>query len=236
MIKHITFATDNMSKSATKCIDSAVAFGCDNTSYFKPCNIYKDFVKENKAILDQPRGAGFWLWKPYFILKALEASEPGDVIVYTDAGVEFVNNVEQLIKAKGDEPVMIFGNGWRHGDWCKADVVKAMSAELYVNHDQAQASCLIFDVCLYSKAFVSEWLEWCCKPGMIDDSPSKEPNEPTFREHRHDQAILTNLAIRENLTFHRWPAQYNLRGNEKYKDEYPQIFLHLGLRNNGKRQ
>ena len=130
---------------------------------------------------------------------------------------------------------MVFGNGWRHGDWCKGDVIKAMNAELYVNHDQCQASCVILRTCQYSIDFATEWLEWCCKPGMIDDSPSTEPNEPTFREHRHDQAILTNLAIKEGLTFNRWPAQYNLRGNEKYSNKYGQVFNHHGLRNNGKR-
>ena len=30
-----------------------------------------DFYLQNKRILDQPRGAGFWSWKPYIILQTL---------------------------------------------------------------------------------------------------------------------------------------------------------------------
>ena len=72
-------------------------------------------------------------------------------------------------------------------------------------------------------------------PGFIDDSPSKTENYKTFREHRHDQAILTNLVYREGIRLNRWPAQYKLRGNEKYSNKYPTIFNHHGLRDNGKR-
>lgn len=234
MIKHFCFSNDIMTNSAGKCIQSALKYGCDSTNHFMPRNIDKEFWTNNIQILEQTRGAGYWLWKPYFILKMLNESQNGDIIVYTDAGLEFVSNVHNLIKEM-DSDIMVFGNGWRHGDWCKRDVIIEMNAELYTNHDQLQASCLILNVSEYSKRFVSAWLAYCQIPGFIDDTPSQEPNEPTFREHRHDQAILTNLAIKENLTYNRWPAQYSLRGNEKYNNKYGQIFLHLGLRNNGKR-
>lgn len=234
MIHHLTYSTPNMSKSAEKCVSSALRFGCDFSEYYKPEDIDATFVKDNFDILIESRGAGYWLWKPYFILKEFNACEYGDYVVYTDAGVQFVGNVNELIKEM-DSDIMVFGNGWRHGDWCKQDVINEMNAHLYVDHDQCQASCVIFRVCQYSFDFVDEWLGWCTRPGMIDDSPSKAPNCETFREHRHDQAILTNLAIKEGLTFNRWPAQYALKGNEKYKNKYGVIFNHHGLRNNGKR-
>jgi hypothetical protein len=41
-----------------------------------------DFYEQNRQILDRPRGGGYWLWKPYIILDALQKSDPGDVILY----------------------------------------------------------------------------------------------------------------------------------------------------------
>ncbi len=234
MIKHLTFSDHRMTVSAGKCIQSALKFGCDSTNHFMPSNIDPEFVEANYDILMQERGAGYWLWKPYFILKMLEQSENGDLIVYTDAGIEFVADVHNLTdEMVGD--IMVFGNGWRHGDWCKADVLTLMGAMIYVDREQLQASCVIFRVSEYSIEFVENWLAWCCHPYCIDDSPSKLTNEPTFREHRHDQAILTNLVLREGIPYNRWCAQYNLRGQEKYSNKYGVVFNHHGLRNNGKR-
>ncbi len=234
MIKHLCYSDSRMTDAAGKCLQSALKHGCDSSNHFMPCNIDPDFKEANKAVLEKDRGAGYWLWKPYFINRLMETSDPGDVIVYTDAGVEFVNDVQHLLNEMvGD--IMVFGNGWRHGDWCKMDVLKAMDALPFVDEDQIQASCMIFVVSDYSLMIVAEWLEWCQHEGFIDDTPSYYTNEPTFREHRHDQAIFTNLALREGIPYNRWPAQYALRGNEKYRNKYPQIFNHHGLRNDGSR-
>ena len=234
MIHHITFTDHNMTISAEKCKASAEKFGCDSSKIYTPKDIRPIFYNQNKAVLSQERGAGYWLWKPYFIQQRLATMKDGEILVYTDAGVEFVSNVQQLIdEMEGD--IMVFGNGHRHGDWCKGDVLVHMGADEYVDHDQVQASCVIIRKSKYIFAFIDEWIEWACQKGFIDDTPSFYANEPTFKEHRHDQAILTNLAIREGIKFNRWPAQYALRGNEKYNNKYGQVFNHHGLRNNGKR-
>lgn len=234
MIKHLCFSDHRMTLSAGRCSQSALKHGCNQTVIYSPMNIDVQFNMDNEKILRQDRGAGYWLWKPYFILKELQRSNEGDIIVYTDAGVEFVNDVNLLLDEMSHE-IMVFGNGWRHGDWCKMDVLKDMEGETYADYDQCQATCIILINSDYSKRFVEEWLHWCTMPDFIDDTPSKTENYKTFREHRHDQAILTNLVYREGLPLNRWPAQYKLRGNEKYKNKYPVIFNHHGLRDNGKR-
>src|ERR1700761_3561074 len=40
------------------------------------------FYTYNRTILDQPRGMGFWLWKPYILLEALKDVADGDIIIY----------------------------------------------------------------------------------------------------------------------------------------------------------
>ncbi len=189
------------------------------------------------------RGLGFWAWKPRIILDfltdktgGLAHPDEGDIIVYADAGVEFINNVSHIIE-RMDQDVFLFGNNWEHAHWCKRDVIAhvwPMSIEEWRKRwwsktdeqrraedpdlvhwepfgKQCQASVIFFRVSDYTRQFVAEWLKWCLFEGgrLIDDSPSRAPNHPEFQEHRHDQAILTTLAYREGLRLHWWPSVYN---------------------------
>ena len=232
MIQHITFANGDMSISAMKCCESALFTGCDKTTLYTPKDIDKVFATRHKDILTEPRGAGYWLWKPYFIDLALSKLSDGDYLIYTDAGLFIVNNVSNLIDAM-DSDIMVFGNRWRHGDWCRMDVLKAMECERETNREQLQASCLVLRKSDQSTEFIRDWLYFCTQERWITDDPSAVPNDPTFREHRHDQAILTNVAILYGLTWHWWPAQYSDRYRPNYpNDRYPQLFHHHRKRNN----
>jgi hypothetical protein len=198
--------------------------------YIKIGSIDADFIIKNKDILQQRRGAGYWLWKPYILDKYINLIKPDDILIYTDAGVLFENNVSYLINAM-DNDIMLFGNRWTHGDWCKMDVLMKMGCVKFRDHEQLQASCIIAKKSEFSISFFNEWLRYSQLPGYIDDSESNLPNLSNFREHRHDQAILTNLALLHNIPFHWWPVQYNLRYKDKYKDSYPIIFHHHRKRN-----
>jgi hypothetical protein len=232
MTRLITFTDENMTIAAKICEMSALKNNVHEVKIYGPKDIDAKFRKANAAILDQPRGCGYWLWKPYFIDRELKKMKDGDYLIYCDAGVEIVNNINHVIdRMTGD--IFLFCNKFEHLHWCKGDVTKALGG---ANGLQAQASVIVIRNSQNAKEFVSEWLKWCREPGLIDDSPSKHPNHPEFQEHRHDQAILTALAHRERITpFHWWPAMYNA-GNftyEKvgYPDTYPILFHHHRMRN-----
>ena len=42
-------------------------------------DIDPEFYAKNKFILNQPRGAGYWLWKHYIIKDALSRVNDGDI-------------------------------------------------------------------------------------------------------------------------------------------------------------
>lgn len=230
----ITFTDKSMTIAANICIKSALWNGFDNFNIYRPQDIDQEFMWQNKDILLQKRGAGYWLWKPYYILKALNEMKEGDYLVYADAGVEFVNSIHHITsRMNGD--IWLFGNQYQHVHWCKADVMKAINC--WDSGSQVQASVIIIRNSQNAKTFVNEWLTWCTVSGMIDDSPSKCPNHPEFQEHRHDQSVLTTLAYREKITpFHWWPAMYNCGAftydHGGYPDTYPVLFHHHRCRNN----
>jgi hypothetical protein len=237
MTRLITFTDDNMTIAAKICEASALQNNVHDVKVFGPKDIDAKFRKANAAILDQQRGCGYWLWKPYFIDRELKKMKDGDILIYCDAGVEIVNNVNHIIdRMAGD--IWLFGNKFQHIHWCKADVFIPILSNQYYNapNRQVQASVIVIRKSHKSQEFIKTCLDWCCMPGMIDDSPSSLPNSREFQEHRHDQAILTCCAIRDSIPLHWWPAMYNA-GHftyEKtgYADTYPVLFHHHRMRNN----
>lgn len=239
-ITHITFSDSNMIKSAILCRDSALKYGANHSIMYND-NCYDPFFyRINHKILKQSRGAGYWLWKPYIILNNLYKLKDGDLLVYTDAGVEIVNDLKNIIE-RMDSDIFLFGNNYKHLDWCKMDLMECIIPDwpFTFNEDlrQVQASAIFIRNSESSREFVTKWLKLCQIDGFIDDSESVSTNYDTFQEHRHDQAILTCLAYKYGIKLHWWPAQYN-GGQFVYdkhpqynKDDYPVIFHHHRKRN-----
>lgn len=238
MTRLITFTDKNMTIAADICKESALRNNVHEVKIYWPEDIDVKFRKANAAILDQPLGCGYWLWKPYFVyLNICNVNfKEGDILIYADAGVEVLNNVNHVIDRMTDD-VWLFGNMFQHIHWCKADAFIPILSNDYYNYQgrQAQASVIVLRNSHKARKFVKQWLDWCIQPRMIDDSTSKLPNHSEFKEHRHDQAILTCMAIRENIPLHWWPAMYNAGAftYEKtgYSDDYPVLFHHHRMRN-----
>lgn len=242
MIHLVTFSTDDMNRAKDVCVESAINHGVEKALWFG--SHFTKFILGWKDVA--PRGFGYWAWKPAIIAKTMQRMSDGDILIYSDAGVEFINNVRYIID-RMDQDIFLFGNNWEHAHWCKRDIVECVYAgngstmrpSWSAFGKQVQASVIFFRVSDYTRKFVKEWLDWCLFEGgrLIDDSPSMTPNHPEFQENRHDQAILTTMAYREGLRLHYWPAVY-LPDDRVYEkldcygtDQYPPLFRHHRRRN-----
>lgn len=245
----VNYADHRMTRSQLLCSKSAMQHGVDVVWPNNPDTLGKEFVRFNADVFRHERGAGYWIWKPYLIYKSMLDMEDGDILIYADSGVEFVNNVSHIID-RMDQDIFFFTNGFPHVEWCKGDVLKhvlqwdmeidfgsnsAMGQRSFLDvirsHKQIQASVIFFRVNQSTLDFLKEWLLYCQMPGFIDDSPSKLPNYPTFAEHRHDQAILTCLQIKYGYRLHWWGTEYSMHLERSAEDSYPVMFRHHRLRN-----
>jgi hypothetical protein len=234
MLRHITFSSGNMDISAQLAFDSAIKWGANCSTIYVPKDLDPDWVHAHYDILRHERGAGYWLWKPYIIDMELKWGADGDWLLYTDAGVEIIAPLKHLTDLGND--IIVFRNMYIHEQWCKMDTMHTITGWKSMPINQCQASAILLRVCDRSRDFVKEWLGWCEVPNLIDDSPSVLPNHSDFREHRHDQAILTCLAHKHNIKTWWWPAHYNY-GAFVYDDgmndrPYPVIFHHHRKRDN----
>jgi hypothetical protein len=164
-----------------------------------------EFYSENKDLLDEPTGNGWWAWKPYVILQAMESAKNGDFIVYSDCGDMFSPGLKSYVKnTVNDEDacLLLIGNN-KNGQYTKRDcfVLMECDEEDYWNSQQLEVGFMVWKVCDQSQQVISEWLKYCLNSQIIDNDPSTLGEDlDGFVAHRNDQSILTNLAIKEGLT------------------------------------
>jgi len=237
MIALVCYASDNMTISQENLIVSSLRNGVEKTFSYSVKDIDPFFFGVNKEVLMQERGAGYWIWKSYVVNKALLEMNDGDILIYSDAGVSFVEEVKHIIE-KMDQDIFLFTNGFKQIEWCKGKVFETITGIKIPNDGQiqhledfkqVQASVIFMKVTDFTRRFMAEWLSWCQIPGFIDDSPM-ERNYPTFAEHRHDQAILCCLQIKYGMKLHWWPTLYS-EHIDKGGATYPAMFDHHRRRN-----
>jgi hypothetical protein len=154
--------------------------------------------KNGTFVLNNQRGYGYWLWKPYLILKKLQSIKENEIILYCDCGCEIdirkKNKIEQMLKDV--ETCEIICNT-THGEiaWTKRDLLiyLNMDNENVLKQSQYEATSICIKKCEKTMKFVQEWYETACIHNLLDDSPSENTNYPQFIEHRHDQSIFSLL-------------------------------------------
>jgi protein O-GlcNAc transferase len=165
------------------------------------------FYDQNRNLLDRPRGSGYWLWKPYIILEALRSAHENDVVVYWDVGKfrpnQFTRSVTPLIRWCQMHGGLLPGVPiLPQCRWTKRDCFHYMGCDTdrFWKVSQIQATFSFWSGRVAFE-FVSEWLHWCTHRRCLTDDPNEcgLPNLPGFKEHRHDQSILTNLCVKKRV-------------------------------------
>lgn len=194
---------------------SAKQFGIDiinsiDFNYLKGTDFYID----NKEVLNEKKGLGYWLWKPYIILESMKSLVEGDIVVYSDCGIEIIESITPLIDiCKKQDPILLFGNGnFPNSIWTKRDCFILMDCdnETFWRSQHCDASFSLFRKCEQSIGFLNEWLKFARDGRILTDIPNVcgQENLSGFIEHRWDQSILSILAQKYLLDLYRMPTQY----------------------------
>jgi hypothetical protein len=155
------------------------------------------------------RGYGWWLWKPFIIEYALSTIDENDYLIYLDSTIEIIKNPLNLVLL--DEDIILFNNGQNHHEYCKAECYYGMGMYSPPTQLQANAGIQIYKNCEFSRYFIKEYFDWCTKLELINDNLIEEIQIPKFKEHRHDQSILTNLAVKNNIDLRTSPCQWGMK-------------------------
>ncbi len=203
MIYFLTYSDENYRDKQEKLVSLASdRFNCISESRNNLILTY--FYKKNKEILDMTRGAGYWLWKPYFIYEHLSLINDGDILFYLDSGdtfkPELLDELEPIMK---DRDYIFTPGVFDQKHYTKGDCFYLMgcNSDKYKNRPQLEAGILVLRKTPKILKFVKEWLEFCRNPQILTDAPNLFlGNSLGFVDHRHDQSILTNLVERESFS------------------------------------
>ena len=187
----------NLMAFADKEFDAILAYTRDDL-------IQTEFYQQNKAILDLPRGAGYWLWKPYFIRQTLNKIKNGDAVFYMDCGDIFRPGLAQHVRDMFNAQDYIFPLGlFIQRVYTKRDCFILMDCDTVEYHEftQLEAGNIVIKKTPEMESLIDEWIYYGTNPHIITDMPNIcGSNFEDFIDHRHDQSILTNLIAKHKLS------------------------------------
>ena len=204
--------------------------GFDKVIQYNPKDIDSAFCQKNQRLLSHKRGAGYWLWKPYFIRKTLAMLQDGDYLFYCDSGSHFISSINPLIKIceEFNQDLIVFELTHLERVWTKRDALILMNSDedKFINTPQRLGGFSLWKKTPNTVNLTEEWLYYSQDERILSDIPNQLgiPNYSEFIEHRHDQSILSLLTKKHNIPAHRDPSQWGnpLRG--KYpKSNYEQL-------------
>jgi hypothetical protein len=204
MIRLLTYADGKNFEKYQKNIDNKYKLlGFDEHIMYCKNDIDSEFFDDNKQILEMKRGSGYWLWKPYFILKNLKEVSEGDVVLYVDCGDEILKGFDKfLLNNIKDGFFVSMIHTYKNKIFTKKDCFSLMGCdeEKYWNSGQVEAGVVAFEKTEKTIRFVEKWLNYCKNINIISDIKNiSGENFDGFVDHRHDQSVLTNLVIKEEI-------------------------------------
>lgn len=209
--------------SLQRLMSSAARFGIDEQRPWDRDALQKtSLYAVHKSLLGERRGAGYWLWKPFIIKETLKEMGPGDILVYSDAGIEIVADLAPMLDICATRSdVMLFAGTYEDvgapgpnscAKWTKRDCFVFMDCDnrRYHQGPMIDASMIVLRRTPRAVALVRDWLLHCCQRQLLTDDPNVcgLPNLPEFIEHRHDQSLLSLISIRDTIELFRHPSQY----------------------------
>jgi hypothetical protein len=177
----------------------------DVVETFEPGDLDKEYFEKFGNLVESfKRGYGLWSWKSYLVNRELNKLRDGDILLYVDAGCEINPNGEKLFAEYLDytsrKGLLFFSIGLQQRHWTKpnADLVK----EEHYFRNQVASGVFFIKVCDDSRKFVKSWLDLCASDqGFLlkDPEPSQNFESPGFRDHRHDQSVLSKLVFEAGI-------------------------------------
>lgn len=203
------------------------------------------FWEENRFILEQPRGAGYWLWKPWIVLQKLRECGPNDIVIYNDAGrygrgsfrqfPAFPHAAVELCARTPKRFIHGFISNWQiQGHYTKRDAFILMDADTDEQRLAAQvcAGPLLFMPSDDSFAFLEQWLDYCRDPRILTDQPDELGRPfPVFRDHRHDQSVGSILAHKTKAHYFDFSEGGAFQASEDVRQRnrhVPRLHTHVG--------
>lgn len=253
---YITFGGRQYDETTERIVTDAPKFGADEVRvYDDKWLMTTEFYELNKWLWSyppmrepgdrrNPHGFGWWCWKPFIMLHALQFAESreliergwigGDsaVILYSDGDTFPIGDLRPLYDIAARDGAMFFEeHGWSQGQCCKADTFAVMGCDRLSIQIAPHATARFFLVRAGSwkvKQFLMEWQTYCLNPYATTwDRSVLGADQPELIEPRAEQAIMSNLVHKYGYRLWRCPDQWG-EAQSADRDLYGTVFRQVG--------
>lgn len=201
-MKHfITYGDERFSQSRERIRREAEDLGLfDSVKTYSPNDLSADF--RQNPLFAYERGGGYWCWKPWITLRALQEVGEGDIVCYCDSGCTLYASAEwqRWFHLLRQRDMLFFRIITRCGQFTKRSMFSYFEPVLgrhWNRYFQVAGTVYLVRNTAATRQFFEEELS-LFTPEMIVDVRPEEMSEqlPGFIEHRHDQSLLSALVYK----------------------------------------
>lgn len=207
-VSFISYGNDKFQSAKDRIKQQAVEMGVfnGNIRIYGPDDLSAEFKATVGPTLDEPRGGGYWLWKPYIINDMLNQLKEDDILLYVDAGcvlqpagVPRLKEYIDMISKGSGKSVLAMRLEFPEYQWTSANIFDHF--DIQPQNERAKSTQILTGTSMYRKcnesmALVSAWLKMAMEhPELFTDkhNQEKQAKREGFIQNRHDQSIFSIL-------------------------------------------
>jgi len=216
MLVTVTYSTEAYKSARKYNVKMAYKKGkADKVFEYCEKDLSEEFIERNKKTFSCKRGGGYWIWKPYVVLKTLKQLQTGDYLFYCDSGAFVIKDLHILadFMEKEKEDLLIFDLEHKEKEYTKRDVFIELDCdeEKYTDSFQRCATYFMMKKTKKTEDFVEQWLAYVQNYELVSNEDNvlhRMPNYKEFKDNRHDQSIFSVLSKKDGFKSYQDISQY----------------------------
>ena len=201
MIHLITYGDRHYDNAKQKLLSEANSTGWfDTVIGYGPDDLDTDFKNNFQNVLEQNKGGGYWIWKPYIIKKHLDKINDNDILIYLDAGcsinIQGKDRFNEYIEIlnQSNEGWISFQLPFPEKEWTIKEVFHHFKIDEdgeIANTRQLVSGIQIFKKNSNSIKVVDMWNETLYNNRWLFTDNYNKTQSSYFKDNRHDQSIIS---------------------------------------------
>lgn len=225
----VSFADHRYANAMERLARETANFGFDERYFWSEKDLPQGFFDGFSPKLYR-RGFGYWIWKPYIIMKVMKNMREGDILVYSDCGNRWIIDsykryLQYIAMLKQDKPLVAFQQQHLEKDWTKGDVFYSLCPNNWKKYAvtlQLWGGCFMLMKTFTTESLVKKWYELSLSQrDLFTDKKSSFPNLLGFQENRHDQSVFSLLVKQIPHTEISWDEVDDLDGKWENFGKFP---------------
>tara|TARA_B110000259_G_scaffold187847_1_gene243627 strand:+ start:4092 stop:5777 length:1686 start_codon:yes stop_codon:yes gene_type:complete len=210
-IHFITYGNHRFKNSKERLLREAQEFGAFKTiTGYGPNFMSREFLEKHKDILTQPRGGGYWIWRPNLLLEALNKIEDGEFLVYLDAGcklnpygkkrfyeyIDMINNTDYGIMSFQMSGNLGQGNLEKENKWTNREIFNYLNESTNgknANTGQFLGGILVMKKNQHLLKIINLLIKALEDDSLMYTDHYNTNQHPEFKENRHEQSLFSLL-------------------------------------------